>query len=582
MARGHGRKSHTLHHRKRVHEARCLFLVGALVAALMTSIVGSAQADQIAQAQLVSPVPAAWTPNILDGQVNAIVQVGDRMIAAGTFTQAQNATGGTTYTRSRIVAFDATTGVIDTGFTADVNAGITSMVVAPEGNVVIIGGVFTSVNGTAVHRMVKLNVATGALVSAFGAKVTGRINDIELWGSSVVLGGQFPKVDGLDRPVLAAVNATTGAIDNRLQDLSIAGMFNDGATNIKRLDDVSSDGSKLIAIGNFPLARPANRLTGPVTSVGAQPRVRIAMFNLSTNPVSLSTWATNGFSGNCAGVFDSYMRDVEFSPDGSYFIVGDTGAGHFPTTYCDTLTRWESGATGTGRDPDLGRLLRWPHDHRRGRHRLGGVRGRSHALDEQRRGRRRRGRRGGVSRRPGCARPAERDAARLETRRAPAVWESSRCWRPPPACGSGMTRRLWRTRHNRIAFFPLAGASAVATGTNATLPATLYSTARTICPAADTSVLYRVNAGGPATAANDCGPDWQGDDGTTQPVPEQQQQGGRTLEHPGRRDLCGAGRHAPHRVRHRAVEPVGPQQCSGRSPSRQIATSRSGSTSRTL
>ena len=61
------------------------------------------------------------------------MQVGNRMIVAGTFTQAQNAGSTTTLTRNRILAFNATTGVIDTAFNPNVNGEITSMVVAPGG-----------------------------------------------------------------------------------------------------------------------------------------------------------------------------------------------------------------------------------------------------------------------------------------------------------------------------------------------------------------------------------------------------------------------------------------------------------------
>ena len=60
--------------------------------------------------------------------------------AAGTFTQAQNAGSTATVTRNRILAFNATTGVIDTAFNPNVNGEITSMVVAPGGTAVIIAG----------------------------------------------------------------------------------------------------------------------------------------------------------------------------------------------------------------------------------------------------------------------------------------------------------------------------------------------------------------------------------------------------------------------------------------------------------
>ena len=65
------------------------------------------------QPAIVSPDPVDWTPNVLDGRVRAIAQVGSRMVLGGTFTQVQNAGQSSTLTRNYLFAFDASTGTVD-------------------------------------------------------------------------------------------------------------------------------------------------------------------------------------------------------------------------------------------------------------------------------------------------------------------------------------------------------------------------------------------------------------------------------------------------------------------------------------
>lgn len=44
------------------------------------------------------------------------------------------------------------------------------------------------------------------------------------------------------------------------------------------------------------------------------------------------------------------MRDVDFAPNGSYFVVATTGSNR-PNRLCDTVTRWETGDRGAGLQP---------------------------------------------------------------------------------------------------------------------------------------------------------------------------------------------------------------------------------------
>ena len=101
---------------------------------------------------------------------------------------------------------------------------------------------------------------------------------------------------------------------------------------------MSPDGSKLVIIGNF-------------MKVNTQPRPQVALIDLSTTPASLANWQTDRYVPPCfSNAFDTYMRDVDFSPDGSYFVIASTGGPNFGTL-CDTAARWESNAQGAALQP---------------------------------------------------------------------------------------------------------------------------------------------------------------------------------------------------------------------------------------
>jgi hypothetical protein len=52
-------------------------------------------------------------------------------------------------------------------------------------------------------------------------------------------------------------------------------------------------------------------------------------------------------------VFDTFTRDIDFAPNGSYFVINTTGAfgvGINTGTMCDTSSRWEN-RTGSNQQP---------------------------------------------------------------------------------------------------------------------------------------------------------------------------------------------------------------------------------------
>jgi hypothetical protein len=210
------------------------------------------------------------------------------------------------------------------------------MAPSPDGHSVFVAGSFGQLNGSAVDKLVKLDGTTGALDPAFHLTVRSAVKDVAVAGSKLYLAGDFTTVDAQPRGGLAAVDATTGALDPSLN----IGFTVPNQGNTPRVETVavSPDGRTLVAGGNF-------------RSAGGQSRVQIAMVDLSTSPATLANWQTGAFDVQCSEPgFDSQMRDIDMSPDGSYFVTVSTG-GYDRNGLCDAAARWETSARGSGLQP---------------------------------------------------------------------------------------------------------------------------------------------------------------------------------------------------------------------------------------
>ncbi|HZC27685.1 MAG TPA: PKD domain-containing protein [Actinopolymorphaceae bacterium] len=297
-----------------------------------------AAAVQTAQSKVVSADPANWTPNVLDGSVKAIVQAGSTILLGGEFTKVSSADGKTVYDRSNIVAFDATTGAISTSFAPKVDDEVTSLALSSDGKSVYAGGFFNTVNGTASRSLARINLSDGKLTSGFKAPTSdGRVKDIRLAGGRLWISGNFANIAGHKQAALATLDPTTGAYSS-FEHLAVAGPLNGGALQITKMD-ISPDGSRLVAIGNF-------------STVEGQQRSQIAMLDLTGSAAKLANWQTNFYTSICNPVFDTYMRDLDFAPDGSYFVVTTTGGWQGgPPKSCDSAARFETGASGSALTP---------------------------------------------------------------------------------------------------------------------------------------------------------------------------------------------------------------------------------------
>lgn len=300
-----------------------------------------------AHPNVVSANPVNITPHVRNGSVLAIATVGNRVYVGGTFTGVTNAGTTAQITRNYLFAFDRTSGRVLTDFVPAVNGPVETIAAAPNGTSIIIGGRFTTVGGT-VQRSVAMLTPTGARVPTFTAKTNGYATKLVVRGTRLIVGGRFSTANAVTRSNLAAFNATTGALDTAFNISVTEGRTTrTGATGASVVElDANAAGSRLVVLGNF-------------RQVGGQPRMQVAMIDLTTNRVS--TWSTNRFPNGPAGsatayqcypVFETAMRDVEFSPDGSYFVLVTTGGApdRNAVSLCDTATRWETTTTAGARE----------------------------------------------------------------------------------------------------------------------------------------------------------------------------------------------------------------------------------------
>ena len=153
-------------------------------------------------AQLPTDNPANFTPNVIDGEVDSIWQVGNTMIIGGTFTQVANSSsnGGQIYSRTYLAAFDATTGLIDPNFAPVLSSYVTTVIPTGDGTSIYVGGDFNTVNGVNRRKVARVNMSDGALVTTFNATgFNGVVRDLRLSAGQLYVSGLFTTAGGQPR-----------------------------------------------------------------------------------------------------------------------------------------------------------------------------------------------------------------------------------------------------------------------------------------------------------------------------------------------------------------------------------------------
>jgi len=273
--------------------------------------------------------PVDWTPHVLDGDVRAIAVVGDTVVVGGDFTTVSDSGGETAYERWYIFAFSLTDGEV-LPFEPYLDGPVLALEPGPD-NTVYVGGRFVNVEDRRQRGITQLDLATGQPLGRFRASLDwGDVRGIQLTRSGLFVGGTFSGVNGVSRAGLARLNEVTGDVDRRFDARLSAEEI--GRVKVEDIA-VSPAGDRLMAIG-------------AITHAADQERVQAAMFDLTTDSTVLSGWRTEAFRPTCREGFDTYLRAVDFSPDGEFFVIVTTGRSSSPESTCDTAVRFETYGAG--------------------------------------------------------------------------------------------------------------------------------------------------------------------------------------------------------------------------------------------
>jgi hypothetical protein len=324
-----------------------LVVAAGTACALLASTLGPAPdavASNVEHATMVSEVPLTSTPEVKNGRVQALAQVGDVIVLGGTFTKVSDR-GGAAVARSAVAAYDRRTGRLLPDFAPVINGQVWALLEGPFPGTVYVGGAFTTVNGEKALRLVLLDLATGQRVSRFRpVTINGPVKTLARVGDRLYIGGVFTRVGGRAHAGLASLHARFGKLDpyvnNQFSQNHNWGRVAGAAKSPVGVIDlaITPDGTQMTAIGNF---RVVDRLV----------RDQVVVIDLTTSQSTVRTdWSTSHFTAPCySRSFDHWVRDVDYSPDGSYFVVGSTGGGN--RDLCDAIGRFSTTERGNNIQP---------------------------------------------------------------------------------------------------------------------------------------------------------------------------------------------------------------------------------------
>jgi uncharacterized delta-60 repeat protein len=337
----------------------------------------------------------AFTTNTGTGassDVNSIaIQPDGKIVLGGNFTSFNGTTG------IRIVRLNSD-GTRDTAFTPNTGTGpssaVNSIAIQPDGKIVL-GGNFTSFNGTTASRIARLN-SNGTLDTAFttntGTGASGTVNSVAIQSDEkIVLSGAFATFNGTSAVRIVRLDASGNALmtpgaDNTVNAIAIqtdskiilGGFFTTfNGIKVNRIARLNSN-------GNLDTAFTGNTGEGPngtVNSIAIQSDGKIVLGGSFTQWDFATVFATENFiarinpdgtrdtlfSSNVATGANSTVRAIAIQPDGKIVLGGSFTS--FNGTTANRIARLNSNGTldtafttntGTGASSDVNSIAIQP------------------------------------------------------------------------------------------------------------------------------------------------------------------------------------------------------------------------------